>query len=87
MQISTAARAVGRKHHVIGTSMSSNKRVPGQRTTALSQEEYSIFSPVSSPGPHCTHPSSINTAMPKILLDYTMLVVERHSWPFDQVVG
>ncbi|KAG0631581.1 hypothetical protein M758_1G263900 [Ceratodon purpureus] len=49
MQISSPVRAVGRKHHVIGTSMSSKKRGPGNRSSALSQEEYSIFSPVLCP--------------------------------------
>lgn len=47
MQISSPAKGLGRKHVNIGTSMSSKKRAAGQRKT-LSQEDYSIFSPVSS---------------------------------------
>lgn len=52
MQISNPnVRGRGRKH-VIGTSMSSKKQAAGRRNT-LSQEDYSIFSPVLCPAVVC----------------------------------
>lgn len=49
MQISSPVRAVGRRDHVIGTSMSSNNRAHGQRAATPSQEEYNLVNPVSHP--------------------------------------
>lgn len=53
MQISSPVRAVGRRDHVIGTSMSSDIRDHGERAATPSSEEYNLVNPVSNPPCHC----------------------------------
>jgi hypothetical protein len=52
MQISSPVRAMGRRDHVIGTSMGSNNRAHGQRAATPSQEEYNLDNPVSNSALH-----------------------------------
>ena len=53
MEISSPVRLVGRRDHVIGTSMSANNRAQGQRAATPSQEEYNLVNPVSIAALHC----------------------------------